>query len=514
MCTSFWISTALAVNVLLFPANINSHTLYFGRMAQALAQEGHKATMLMPSNAKIAQWLKDSSDVTVLRYNVDAEEPFVGSVRSSELVVTSGLSDNVIELSNTWQSFVAEMTQHQVQECDSLFSNEKLMKHMEESQFNLAIVDPAGMACNHLLPYKLGISYATFSVGSMYLLMRVPALPSFVPFPITLYSDKMNFFERAHNLLLEMLNTVMINRTTHYTEKYVPEKSAINYEQLLQQADFWFVLRDVVVNYPAPSMPNMADVGDLLCVPAKPLPSDLQDYMDHATEGVILVSLGSVFDHLPEVMAAKFCQVFAQLPEKVLWKTGSSVPPCELSANVKIMKWLPQNDLLAHHNMRMFVSHCGISSLIEAVYHAVPILAFPISVDQPFNAGVVRSHGFGEVVHMKNFTVQSFLQTARNILESDSIKLNLRKAAKAIQHKSMPVSKRISFWVNHITKYGAQHLRTAAFELNYFEFLMVDIVVVLTLTITIAIMLCCCVIYKSIKCCRRCCRSKGKRKTD
>ena len=41
--------------------------------------------------------------------------------------------------------------------------------------------------------------------------------------------------------------------------------------------------------------------------------------------------------------------------------------------NVKVSKWIPQQALLAHPNVIAFISHCGIGSLLEAVYHSVPI---------------------------------------------------------------------------------------------------------------------------------------------
>ena len=514
ICVALLLTPVAAINVLLFPANINSHGLYFGRMAQALAQESHNVTLMMASNAKVASWLKETTGVTILKFNVAASEPFIGSALSSEMLIKVGMSESVMDIAKTWKKFMEIATHHQIQECDSLFASENIMKTLKEDKFDLAVVDVAGAVCNFLVPYKIEIPYTTFSVGTMNLMMRVPALPSFVPALIQPYSDKMTFFQRANNLFSEIVALFLIDSSTEHAKKYVPEKLALTQEQLLQNTKFWFVLRENVVNYPTPSMPNMVDVGDLICQPAHPLPSDLQTYMDEATEGVILVSLGTVFEHIPDQIRDKFCDVFSQVTQKVLWKADESASFCKLSGNVKRMNWVPQNDILAHKNLRLFIFHCGVNSMIEAIYHAVPIVAFPISVDQPSNAEMVRSHGYGEIVNFKNFTVDTFVKAINNVLESDSIRENVQKGSSVIRHKSLPAAKRISFWVNHVHKFGGEHLRTAAFDLNVMQFLMMDIFLFIVLVFMILLLVCCCISYKTITLCGRCCRRKEKRKVD
>ncbi|KAK9074621.1 hypothetical protein SSX86_007219 [Deinandra increscens subsp. villosa] len=65
--------------------------------------------------------------------------------------------------------------------------------------------------------------------------------------------------------------------------------------------------------------------------------------------------------------------------------------------------WAPQAKILGHKNTGGFVSHCGWSSVMEAMKFGVPIIAMPMQHDQPVNARLVVEVGVGaEVVRDGN----------------------------------------------------------------------------------------------------------------
>ena len=57
------------------------------------------------------------------------------------------------------------------------------------------------------------------------------------------------------------------------------------------------------------------------------------------------------------------------------------------------MSWLPQNDLLAHKDIKAFVSHVGHNSLYESAYHGVPVVAVPLISNQFLNAKKAEQFG-------------------------------------------------------------------------------------------------------------------------
>lgn len=83
-------------------------------------------------------------------------------------------------------------------------------------------------------------------------------------------------------------------------------------------------------------------------------------------------------DRINEILIA-----FQNLPRYTfLWKFETEDLPKFIPDNVIIRKFVPQNDILAHPNTKLFVSHCGLLSMQESIWHGVPILGTPIFVDQ------------------------------------------------------------------------------------------------------------------------------------
>jgi len=78
--------------------------------------------------------------------------------------------------------------------------------------------------------------------------------------------------------------------------------------------------------------------------------------------------------------------------------------------------WLPQNDLLGHKDIKAFVSHMGHNSLYESAYHGVPVVGFPLCVDQQSNAKKAEYVGIGLAVDYKSIDPQQLLETIERVI--------------------------------------------------------------------------------------------------
>ena len=76
---------------------------------------------------------------------------------------------------------------------------------------------------------------------------------------------------------------------------------------------------------------------------------DFKSFADEAQHGLILFTLGSNSQvstmpiHLQEI----FLRVFVGLPQRIIWKWETD-SLSQLQNNVKIVDWLPQQDLLGN----------------------------------------------------------------------------------------------------------------------------------------------------------------------
>ena len=109
---------------------------------------------------------------------------------------------------------------------------------------------------------------------------------------------------------------------------------------------------------------------------------------------VALVSFGSSLSpsKMPKEKLEIFVETFRTLKMSFIWKWDEVVP--NLPKNVKISSWLPQQDLLGHPNLKVFVTHGGLGSLVESIYHKAVIVGIPFSNDQRPNLMRAERNGY------------------------------------------------------------------------------------------------------------------------
>lgn len=112
---------------------------------------------------------------------------------------------------------------------------------------------------------------------------------------------------------------------------------------------------------------------------------ELEDFIEPARKGFVIFSLGTNIrsDQLPPKIQQDIIKAFEQLPDyHFLWKFESDTLPKHPAKNVLIQKWLPQNDLLGHPKVKVFITHGGMLSTQEASWYGVPVIGIPFIVDQ------------------------------------------------------------------------------------------------------------------------------------
>ena len=485
-------------NILLPVADMTSHVMYFGRMAEILRTRGHDVTLFLPSRLNVPSNIRQM-DFNTITYHTPGPSMME---REDFKVLAHQMAFNP-SFTSQWK-LIELMFAVTEDLANHLFKDKKAFESVEAEDFDFVIVDHAMMPY-FLIPYKLGKPYAYLGMECLGPLRRIPIMPSYVPGAMTSYTDNMNFLERTINFLFHL--GIIFYDCGGYEESrvFVPGRPVAGYNEFFLNASLCLQLRDNVIDFIKPLMPDVIPVASLMARDAKPLPTDLQSYMDKSANGVILVSFGTMVAEIPPEVIIKMFKAFETLDHNVIFRYPHPADLTNVPPNVRVMSWVPQNDILAHSNVKLFITHCGMNSIVETFYHGVPVIGFPHNVDQFSNAALAKSKGIGEVMAIHDFTSEK-LQTSINSVIIDQKYRSAAKKLSTVYKDTLVYAPRDPvYWIEHVIKFGDRHLRSHAREMPMYQYLMIDVIAFLLLSAlvftTVVFIACRCVISRI--CCRK-----------
>lgn len=98
------------------------------------------------------------------------------------------------------------------------------------------------------------------------------------------------------------------------------------------------------------------------CPESRRLPTKLEEFVsDPSSRGTILIAFGShvKWDFAPRRVIHAFLQVVNNMSDyRIVWSYRGT--PLDVKSHVKLMEWIPQNDLLNHPKTKLFFSHGGL----------------------------------------------------------------------------------------------------------------------------------------------------------
>ncbi|XP_040602524.1 UDP-glucuronosyltransferase 2B31-like isoform X3 [Mesocricetus auratus] len=294
-------------------------------------------------------------------------------------------------------------------------------------------------------------------------------------------------------------------------DPFIPCGRPTTLMEIMGKADIWLIRTYWDLEFPHPVLPNFDFVGGLHCRPAKPLPKEIEDFVQSSGEhGVVVFSLGSMVGNLTEERANVIAAGLSQIPQKVLWRFEGKKPDT-LGSNTRLYKWIPQNDLLGHPKTRAFITHGGTNGLYEAIYHGVPVVGIPLFGDQFDNVVHMKTKGAGVRLDFLTMSSTDLLNAVKTVTTDPSYKENAMRLSRI--HHDQPVKPldRAVFWVEYVMRNkGAKHLRVAAHDLTWFQYHSLDVIgFLLACVVTVILII--------TKCCLFCCQkiaSAGKKKRE
>ncbi|XP_017005921.2 UDP-glucosyltransferase 2 [Drosophila takahashii] len=314
-------------------------------------------------------------------------------------------------------------------------------------------------------------------------LVGTPSPASYVPHNLLRFGDHMNFWERGQNLgfqIYEFIYQNLINLPRHEVlyRKYFPNNKQDFYE-MRKSTSLVLLNNHVSLSNPRPYSPNMIEVGGMHVnrKAPKPLPKNIREFIEGAEHGVIYFSLGSNLNSkdLPKKKRKAIVETLRGLKYRVLWKYEEESFE-DKPENVFVSKWFPQDDILAHEKVIAFITHGGLLSTMESIYHGKPVVGIPFFGDQFMNMARAEQSGYGITVKYAQLNAPLFRSAIDRITSDPSYRERVKVMSNQFRDQKETPLERAVYWVEHVTRQkGAKYLRSACQDLNFIQYNNLDV---------------------------------------
>ncbi|XP_025055134.1 UDP-glucuronosyltransferase 1-6-like isoform X2 [Alligator sinensis] len=516
---SLW-SFAEGGKLLVMPQD-GSHWLSMRVAVEKLGQRGHDIVVVIPEATLL---MGTSEYYTTLTHPVPYTQETLDKQYQS-IGQSVFLQSPFLEKIATIYRNMSTVTTMFSSACRQFLYNKELIKYLEDSKFDAILMDPV-LPCGPIIAEYLSLPSVYFMrglpCGLDFKATQCPNPLSYIPRIFTTYSDHMTFTERVKNLFIDSSENLYCYLFYSKHEELASEflQREVTVLELFSKASVWLMRYDFVFEYPRPLMPNMIFIGGINCEQKKPLSEEFEAIVNASGEhGIVVFSLGSMVSEIPMKKAMEIAEALGKVPQTVIWRYTGEAPP-NLSKNTKLVKWLPQNDLLgtpeqvgeAHPKTRAFITHGGSHGVYEGICNGVPMVLMPLFGDQMDNAMRVESRGAGVTLNILEMTSKDIADALNTVINDIRYKENImRLSALHLDRPVHPLDLAVH-WVEFVMRHkGAPHLRPAAHDLNWIQYHSLDVIAFLlaVVLVTTFISFECCLF-----CCRKCFCKKGRDKSS
>uniref|UniRef100_A0A1W7R8H2 UDP-glucuronosyltransferase n=1 Tax=Aedes albopictus TaxID=7160 RepID=A0A1W7R8H2_AEDAL len=471
-----------------------SHVIVQEALLKELARRGHHVTMVSPY--PLQSPLENYRHITIPMPDW-----------------SKGAMKNLMRDQSQWSMVKTfpEMNRIALESANNSIHHPEVHKIIKEEKFDLLVV---GLMADFLLGVSNWIGAPTVVVNPN---AAMPLVNEMVgnPYPIAAVPNTMRgmlnpmgFTGRMQNLLISFLedafNWYMKHTSEQFYDSIFPRGQFPSYDEVRRNVSLVLINQHFTKTSPRPYVQAMVEVGGLqIKQTPDPLPEDLRKWTDEAEDGFILFSLGTnlLSSTIPKEKLDALINTFARLKQRVIWKWDVEHMPNK-PANILLKKWLPQDDLLAHKNCRLFVMHGGLGGVAEALFHGVPLLGMPFFGDQQANTLAVEKEGWAVIVQFADLTEETFSSAMDEILTNSSYTEKAKQLSSLYRDRPQSAMDTAVFWTEYVMRHkGAPHMRYPGVDLNFFQLHMLDLFAVIFVSLYIAI--------KVVSlACRRICRRK------
>ncbi|CAH1775737.1 unnamed protein product [Owenia fusiformis] len=471
------------------------------KLANMLDNDGHNVTIVFDTNMlrnPMFKNVKINTGVQSFAFERTQEQQF--NIQSDAFLKSCGAAG--------WRpTALVAASVGVLDEVEAFMKSDELWDLVDKGDFDLILADDIlylliGQFLHRVyhIPVALYINWGPFSMPAV----LPPHNLAYMPLHFSDYSDSMTFFERLQNVYeaytYEHLVADFIDKAEQIAldNKRIPTKLPIL--DYIRNISLIFVNGNNAFFHPRPYFPNVIDIQGFAMEESnfQPLSKELLDIITESKDnGLIIVSFGTLFRSLGPEKNEILAAAFAEMNQTVLWSFVGE-PPSNLGQNTKLLKWIPQQELLAHPKTKLFVTHCGGSASKETIHQGVPIVGLPIFFDHHIHCRLLCERAkIGKRLSFQDLDTKSVVTAMKTVLHNQATyKENAKKMSQLVRDVPIPPRDKFLYWVKYVIRHkGAKHLTSQAmYDLNFFQYFLLDIaafvISIITIWLVITLLIC------------------------
>ncbi|CAB3400887.1 unnamed protein product [Caenorhabditis bovis] len=375
--------------------------------------------------------------------------------------------------------------------------NSNLIDSLKKESIDLSIVysgNPCLLAINHLVAIPTiyydteGFTDETVIASATPINLRIP--PTSCAIPETSDCQLCSMYRSAFCYTQEMIAQMglpvissLVSRryakidepiTSMFANDYTIKKTKKHFPNvniLKHQSVAFFVNSDPLLEPPRAIPPNVIHVGGMHIDHPKPLFSPWNTTIERAEKGMIIVTFGTQADSskMSSSQAKAVLGALSKLTDyRIYWRVGPNmkvdgIDEEKVPSHINLTTYIPQNDLLAHKACKLLVTNGGMSSIMEAVAHGVPIVGVPLYGSNRANLAKVAAKSLGVIVEKYQLSESSLLAAMKKVLDTVKYKTTAKEMSKEFKSRATGPFAAALHTIDHI----GRHLSFAFFQPPY-----------------------------------------------
>ncbi|XP_053686887.1 UDP-glucosyltransferase 2-like [Sabethes cyaneus] len=271
-------------------------------------------------------------------------------------------------------------------------------------------------------------------------------------------TEDMCFLKRAKNFLYNtweyfLEQWYVLPAMDKLARKIFPDIQSVG--ELSQLVRIRLINANAAIQYPEAASPDVIPVGGLHIQKSESLSKELQKVLDDAPNGVIFCSLGSDVNSetLSDVQVNAVLNAIKQLSQyHFLWQFELKTLPDDVPKNVRIQPRFPQNDLLAHPHMKLFIAESSVLNSQDAIWYGVPMIGIPLAVTQYRNINYGVKQGVAKRLSFADIEAGLLKSAIEEVMTNVSFLENTQLMSKTFHDQPDNPLDRAIWWIEWVVR--------------------------------------------------------------